>query len=177
MPESVTSIGRVLRFPPLPDLPPFLSGQSFVVVEATCQLQPEEADELLAPLRALGPAIDTFATIPVTELQQLHMDPPAPVPGRGDGALITSLPPEAIDAAVRLVGPGVECPLLSFELRHLGGMLAPGRMEGGATSGFDAEFLMFAVGYHPDAGVDRGGGGRGAGGAVRPRARGPRAAT
>ncbi len=28
-------------------------------------------------------------------------------------------------------------------------MLAPGRMEGGATSGFDAEFLMFAVGVTP----------------------------
>ncbi len=38
VPESVTSVGRVLRFPPLPDLPPFLSGQSYVVVEATCQL-------------------------------------------------------------------------------------------------------------------------------------------
>ena len=149
VPESVTSIGRVLRFPPLPELPPFLSGQSYVVVEATCQLAAAEADELLAPLRALGPAIDTFATIPMTELAQLHMDPPGPVPGRGDGALITSLPAEAIDAAVRVVGPGVECPLLSFELRHIGGMLAPGRMKGGATSSFDAEFLMFAVGVTP----------------------------
>ena len=149
VPESVTSIGRVLRFPPLPELPPFLSGQSYVVVEATCQLTEEEAGELLVPLRALGPAIDTFATIPMTELAQLHMDPPGPVPGRGDGALLTSLPAEAIDAVVRVVGPGVESPLLSFELRHVGGMLAPGRMEGGAVSGFDAEFLMFAVGVTP----------------------------
>ena len=65
-PTRVTSIGRVLRFPPLPELPPFLSGRSCVVVEAACQLSAAEADELLAPLRALGPAIDTFATIPVT---------------------------------------------------------------------------------------------------------------
>ena len=35
VPDSVTSVGRVLRFPPAPDLPPFLSGQSHVVVERT----------------------------------------------------------------------------------------------------------------------------------------------
>ena len=62
----MTSVGRILRFPPIPDLPPHLSGHSYVVVEAACQLPADEADELLAPLRALGPVIDTFDTIPVT---------------------------------------------------------------------------------------------------------------
>ena len=38
VPDSVTSVGRILRFPPIPDLPPYLSGQSYVVVEAACQL-------------------------------------------------------------------------------------------------------------------------------------------
>ena len=37
------------------------------------------AGELLAPLRELGPAIDTFATIPVEELRFLHMDPEKPM--------------------------------------------------------------------------------------------------
>ena len=55
VPDTVTSVGRVLRFPPMPELPPFLSGQSFAVVEAAIQESPERADELLAPLRALGP--------------------------------------------------------------------------------------------------------------------------
>ena len=59
VPDTVTSVGRVLRFPPMPELPPFLSGQSFVVVEAAIQESPERADELLAPLRALAPEIDT----------------------------------------------------------------------------------------------------------------------
>ena len=149
VPDSVTSVGRVLRFPPAPDLPPFLSGQSYVVVEAACQLTEEEATELLAPLRALGPAIDTFATMPITGLAQLHMDPPGPVPGKGDGALLGELSAEAIEAFVRVAGPGAETPLLSVELRHLGGALAPGRMSGGAVSGIDAEFALFAVGITP----------------------------
>jgi hypothetical protein len=149
VPDSVTSVGRILRFPPIPDLPPFLSGHSWVVVEAACLLSEEEANELLAPLRALGPEIDTFALSPITALSQLHMDPPAPVPGRGDGALLGELPAEAIDAFVRVAGPDADSPLLSVELRHLGGALTPGRMSGGAVSGMAAAFAMFAVGITP----------------------------
>jgi hypothetical protein len=151
VPDSVMSVGRVLRFPPLPDLPPFLSGQSYVVVEAACTMPADEAAELLAPLRALGPAIDTFDSIPITELSQLHMDPPGPVPGKGDGALLSALPAEAIDAIVRVAGPDADSPLLSVELRHLGGALTPGRTPGGAVSGIDAAFAMFAVGITPTA--------------------------
>ena len=59
VPDSVTSVGRVLRFPPLPELPPFLSGRSFVVVEAIVQESPERAEALLAPMRELHPEMDT----------------------------------------------------------------------------------------------------------------------
>src|SRR4051794_31822152 len=48
VPEEVTSVGRILRFPPLPELPAPLRGQSFVVVEATCRLPVVDAEELLA---------------------------------------------------------------------------------------------------------------------------------
>jgi len=149
VPDSVTSIGRILRFPPVPELPPFLSGQSYVVVEAACLLPEDEAADLLAPLRALGPAIDTFALSPITALSQLHMDPPGPVPGKGDGALLGELTAETIDAFVRVAGPDADTPLLSVELRHLGGALTPGRMAGGAVSGIDGAFAMFAVGITP----------------------------
>ena len=87
VPEAVTSIGRLLKFPPLPELPPHLSGQAYVVVEATCILDASQAEQLLAPLRALGPAIDTFRVTPVEELSALHMDPDGPVPGHGDGLI------------------------------------------------------------------------------------------
>ncbi|MBD3784810.1 MAG: FAD-binding protein [Micrococcales bacterium] len=149
VPEAVTTVGRMLRFPPLPDLPAALAGRGWVVVEAACQLDAAEADRLLAPLRALGPEIDTVATVPVTALADLHMDPPGPVPGRGDGALVRHLPPEAVTALVRATGPGVDSPLLSVELRHLGGALDPSRSRGGALRGLDAEFAFFAIGITP----------------------------
>ena len=77
VPDTVTSVGRVLRFPPLPMLPPHLSGRSYVVVEAACQLDPAAADSVLAPLRELGPELDTFRVTPMPELSLLHMDPEA----------------------------------------------------------------------------------------------------
>lgn len=156
VPRSVTSVGRVLRFPPMPDLPPFLSGRSFVVVETAVQETPERADELLAPLRALGAEIDTVHRQPVAELLQLHMDPPGPMPGGGDGMLLADLSPAAVRAFLAAVGPGADTALLSAEIRHVGGALAPEAAADtaaerrtpapGAVAGFDAEYLLFAVG-------------------------------
>lgn len=149
LPDEVTSIGRLLKFPPLPELPPHLSGQAFVVVEAACLLDAAAADELLAPLRALGPALDTFRPTPIEELSALHMDPPGPVPGHGDGLLLHDLPAAAVTAFARFASPDV--PLLSLELRHLGGALTPGRVAGGAVDSIDGAFALFAVGITPDA--------------------------
>ena len=72
----------------------------------------------------LGPAMDTFGTIPVEELKHLHMDPDHPVPGAGDGMLLSDLPAEAVEAIVKAAGTESGSPLLSVEVRHLGGALS-----------------------------------------------------
>jgi hypothetical protein len=145
-PEELTSVGRILRFPPLPDLPDHLRGRSFSLIEA-CFLGDEAAGaELLRPLRELEPGMDTFAVIPPAGLAELHMDPPEPVPGISDHLMLAEAPPEAIDALVAAEGPGIDTPLLSVELRHLGGALARPAREGGALAALDGRFLMFAVG-------------------------------
>ena len=156
VPDSVTSVGRLLRFPPMPELPPFLSGKSFVVVEAAIQESPARADELLAPLRALSPDMDSVHPQPVAELLQLHMDPPAPTPGSGDGMLLTELTPATVRAFLAAAGPDTDTALLSAEIRHLGGALAPeaarasaperGTPLPGVVAGFDAAYLVFGVG-------------------------------
>jgi hypothetical protein len=142
----VTSVGRFLRLPPIPDIPELLRGKSFVVVEATSLLDEADSNELLRPLRDLGPAIDTFATIPVQELKHLHMDPEHPVPGAGDGMLLADFDDEGVDALVRSAGPGVESPLLSVEVRHLGGALARSDERHGAVATMRGGYALFAVG-------------------------------
>ena len=44
VPDEVTSVGRFLQFPPIPDIPEPLRGGSFVVVEATSLLDEAATD-------------------------------------------------------------------------------------------------------------------------------------
>jgi FAD/FMN-containing dehydrogenase len=146
-PEELTSMGRILHFPPIPEVPDFLRGQSFAVVEVAHLGTQGELDELLRPLRALGPGMDTVAPMPPSALTRLHMDPPEPAPYSGDGGLLAELPPAAVDAVVGACEAG--SPLVSLELRHLGG--AVGRVEDGcgALARLDAHIAWFAVGFIP----------------------------
>ncbi|MBT9256449.1 FAD-binding oxidoreductase [Phycicoccus sp. MAQZ13P-2] len=156
VPDEVTSVCRVLRFPPLPDLPPHLAGRAFTVVELCSTLDAATTEALVAGLRAHHPLMDTVTTTPVEQLHLLHMDPPGPVPAAGDGIVLGDLPAEALDAMLRQVGPAAETPLLSVELRHLGGALTPGAKCGpGASRGIAGSYLCFAVGITPtpEAGV------------------------
>jgi hypothetical protein len=146
MPNTVTSVGRLLRVPPLEEIPEPVRGRKFVVVEAALLLDEGHAAELLRPLRRLGPEMDTFATIPVPALQHLHMYPEHPVPGHGDHLLLRELPAKALDAMLAAAGPDVDSALLSVELRHLGGALGRPDPRGGALPAIEAEFAMFAVG-------------------------------
>src|SRR4029450_9471545 len=92
-----------------------------------------------------------LATIPAGGLSELHMDPPQPVPGAGDGMLLSELPSEAVDALVGIAGAGSGSPLVSVEVRHLGGVLANDSASNGALSSIDAGFALYAVGIAMDA--------------------------
>src|SRR5215475_7345155 len=148
VPDEVTSLGRILRLPPLPEVPEPLRGRAFVLVEAACLGDARTGSELLGALRWLGPELDTFAMIPPPALARLHMDPDQPVPGQGDGAFLADAPAAAIDALIAVAGPGADTPLASVEIRHLGGALAR-PASGGAQPSIDAKFLMFAGGFGP----------------------------
>jgi FAD/FMN-containing dehydrogenase len=149
LPDELTTVGRYLRLPPLPDIPEPMRGKSFVVVEAIHLGEPEQADELLAPLRALGPAIDTIQPIPTPVLSHMHMDPEHPVPATGDGTLLQQLPREAIDEIIETAGAASTSPLVSLEVRHLGGELGRAQPENGALAAVDADYALYAVGIAP----------------------------
>jgi FAD/FMN-containing dehydrogenase len=145
-PIEVTSCARLLNFPPLPDLPEPLRGRSFVAIEVAHMSDAAAATEQLRPLRALKPEIDTVATMPAGQLGRLHMDPDQPVPGVGNGGLLAALPSEAIAALLGVAGPGTDSPLLSVEIRHLGGALSEAGEGAGALASIDAPYGMYAVG-------------------------------
>jgi len=150
VPDEVTSVGRMLQFPPFEEIPEPMRGQSFSAVEAACLMPEDDAAALLAPLRELGPAMDTFATVPPEVLSHLHMDPPMPVPYLSAHELLADAPAEAIDAIVEAVGPGTGSPLLSVELRHTGGALERVGDGHGALARVPGSFLAFGVGATPE---------------------------
>jgi FAD/FMN-containing dehydrogenase len=150
-PDAFTTAARIVQVPPLPDIPEPLRGRSLAVIEVACLHGEASTAELVAPLRELGPEIDTIAPMGPAGLLGVHMDPPGPVPGAGDGALLDELPGDAIDALVAAAGPGSGSPLVSVEVRHLGGALARSHDSHGALAALEADFALYAVGMAPDA--------------------------
>jgi FAD/FMN-containing dehydrogenase len=153
-PDEVTSVGRILQFPPFPEIPKPMRGRSFAVVEAVFLGTEAEGAELMRPLRDLAPEMDTFAMVAPVGLSELHMDPPEPVPYVTAHALLGDLPAGAIDDLVAVAGAGSGSPLVSVELRHTGGALARSSTDHGALDTLPGSFAMFAVGMAGDPAID-----------------------
>ncbi|MEP9361962.1 FAD-binding protein [Nocardioides sp. CN2-186] len=149
VPESVTTSLRVMSFPPLPDLSPFLSGRQLVVIDGAILEEDERAGELLAPLRALEPEMDTFGRMSAIGLLDVHMDPPQPSPAVSDHAVLGELPEGAVEAYLGEIGPGTTTSLLFAELRHLGGALTVPDEQGGVASHLDGAYALFCVAIAP----------------------------
>jgi len=145
-PYSVSASGRMLQIPPFPEIPESIRGRQLVVIDGAILATEAEADAILAPLRALGPEIDTFAAAPLDSLIRLHMDPEPPMPTKGDGVIVDALDPTAIEALVEIAGPGTDSPLVIVELRQLGGALRERKPGAGVLGSLDGSFAFFAAG-------------------------------
>ncbi|MDX3240044.1 FAD-binding oxidoreductase [Streptomyces sp. ME03-5709C] len=147
MPEEMTSSVAVQRLPPLPELPEPLRG-AFVVHVRIAFLGPvAEGERLIAPLRAAAPAlIDAVGEMPYTAMGALHMDPPTPMPYYDRTTMLREFPAEAADKLIELLGPESDCPLVSVELRMLGGALDREPAVPNAVSTRGLPFVLFGFG-------------------------------
>jgi Berberine and berberine like len=143
--DRTTSIGRILRVPPFPEIPEPFRGKHFAMVEVIHIGDQRSGDEVVKGIRDLEPAIDTFGLIPTSALIHLHMDPPGPVPGKGEHHVaMATLPADAIDAFVAINGADSGSDILTAEIRHLGGAIARPDASHGAAC-IDAEYVSFAA--------------------------------
>ena len=145
-PESATTTLRIMNFPPLPELPPFLSGRSVVVIDGAILETDAAAATLLEPLRALAPEMDTFGRIPAPGLIAVHMDPPGPTPSVTAHSMLAELPADAVDA---FLGTAAVPGLFFSELRHLGGAIARRPADAGAVGAVAGSHLMHTVAMVP----------------------------
>jgi hypothetical protein len=147
LPESVTTSVAVLRLPPVPELPEPLRGRTVVHVRVASLDGREEAERLVAPVRAAAtPLLDTFGELPYTALGSIHADPVDPMPVVEGGRLLGSLGPETLETLLALVGPDAQVPLAAVEVRHLGGALAREPRVANAVAGRHAAWSLHVVG-------------------------------
>jgi FAD/FMN-containing dehydrogenase len=150
-PDELTAAVAFRRFPDLPGVPEPLRGRSLVALRGCYCGDPAAGAVLVDRARAaLGSAVvDTFASIPVSALASVSLDPVTPLPAASHTELLTDLTPGTVDALLDLAGPGSGSPLVMLEVRQLGGAL-PG--PAGALSPMAhsrARFSLNAIGITP----------------------------
>ncbi|WP_026877409.1 FAD-binding oxidoreductase [Jiangella gansuensis] len=144
-PDAVTTSFRILQLPPFPEIPEPVRGRQLAMINGAVLADDARAAAILEPLRALGPELDTFATVPSASLVRLHMDPEGPTPAVSDSSMLAELPAAGVDAFLAAAGPDSGSTLLMAELRQLGGALSRPHPGAGALPMLDGRFLLFGV--------------------------------
>lgn len=148
-PDDLTTMGRLLRFPPIPQVPEPLRGHAFAAVHVYHTGDRAEAEHLLAPLRALGPVTNTVRMVQMPALTEVHLDPDQPTSGLGTDLLLADFPADALAALLEVAGPDSAFQVLSVEVRHLGGEFARGQPDNGALASIPAPYILFIAGPVP----------------------------
>jgi FAD/FMN-containing dehydrogenase len=148
-PDELTTIGRLMSFPPLPEVPEAVRGMSFAVVHVYHAGDPAQADRQLAPLRALGPLNDTVQSVTMPSLGEVKMDPEGPNLGVGDGLMLAELPAGALMALLEVAAPDNGIQLGSVDVRHLEGEFARARPESGALASIPAKYVIYLASSGP----------------------------
>jgi hypothetical protein len=149
-PDDVTSAFRLVHAPDSSDVPAPVRGRHLVVVDGAALGSDQRAAQLVAPLRALRPEIDTVTRVPAASLVRLHLEPEGPSPGYASSALLSGLPDDAVAAVLDAVGPSSGSRLTVAELRQLGGALSRPAPGGGALSSLEGDFLVLGLGLDED---------------------------
>ena len=149
-PDDATTSFRLVQAPDLPDLPSEVRGRRLVVVDGAVLGDDDAVREVLAPLRALQPEIDTVARVPAPSLVRLHLEPEGPNPGYASSVLVDGLPDDAVAAVLEAAGPVSGTTLTVTEIRQLGGALARPAPGGGALAQLDGAFLVLGLGLDED---------------------------
>ena len=145
LPDEMTSVGRILQFPPIPAIPgrprPVVRGRrGDLVRRGIGRRTPARA----APRARAGDG--HRHDHPGSGAEPAAHGSGGPIPGSGDGGMLDDVDGHLIDLFVEQV---VGSPILSAELRHLGGAVARRDSRHGAIDAWEAPYSMFALGIAP----------------------------
>lgn len=147
LPAEITASVVIMRFPPIPELPPMLRGQNVIGIRACVVGDLTHAREIVAPMRSLGtPILDTFGVMPFSAIDTISSDPVEPMPMVSATRLIMDLPADAIARLLAVAGPEIELPVLMIEIRHIAGAIDPHDCAASSANRHDEPFSLYAIG-------------------------------
>jgi len=151
-PDELTCSIVLMNVPPLPELPPEMRGQSFVIVRGCYVGSTASGEELLSHWREWqAPLIDDFRERSFRDADQISQDPVDPLPAMASCEWIRDLSDETADALIRHTFPQGGPPSFIFcEVRLAGGAVARVAADANAYSHRDERFILYAVGVGPN---------------------------
>ena len=173
-PRTASTSFRMLNLPPLPGIPPQLTGNPVICIagavldgvvsdgEVTGEPSHNGADasaadvaaELLDPLRAHCPALlDTWHEGPPADVLVMHMDPSEPLPFLSDHQMLGELGAESEAALLSVLATERSSRLAFIELRQLAGALAEPDPTGGVINSYGGSIALYSLAplFSPDA--------------------------
>ena len=142
VPEELTSSIALIPFPDVPGVPEPLRGRHIAHIRVASTGTAADGERLVAPLRAIGPAlIDTLGDMPYERSASIYSDPADPHAYHGTNTLLRDLDVAAGAAIVDLAGPSAPVPCV-VQIRHLGGALARPPARPSAVGFRDAGYLL-----------------------------------
>jgi hypothetical protein len=150
-PDELTSSIVIMNFPPIPDIPEPLRGQTFVIIRGCYCGSIEEGEALVQGWREWqAPLIDNFKAMPFSQVATISNDPVDPMPGLSTGAWLRELSDEAIDILIRY-GASVDgsSPITVTEIRHAGGAVTKADARASAYGNREATLLLQLIGLTP----------------------------
>jgi FAD/FMN-containing dehydrogenase len=150
-PDELTSSIVLMNVPPIPQLPEFLRGKSFVMVRGAYVGSTAEGERLLKHWRTWkAPVMDDWKEMPFSQVAAISSDPLNPMPSKSTGAWLHDLNDSAVDTLIQYAFPPVSPrPMTMVEVRHFGGAVARVAPESAAFCQRGSSLLMFAVGAVP----------------------------
>ncbi|WP_312034267.1 FAD-binding oxidoreductase [Actinoplanes sp. TBRC 11911] len=147
LPEQATTSFAVQRLPALDAFPEPLRGAFVLHVRFAYLGGAEEGERLFAPIRAAAtPIIDDVRMRPYTENAMIHLDPPEPVPYFDRTTTLREFSPGVLDTLWDFAGPDTNNPLLSIEVRLLGGAFDQEPAVPNSVASRGVPYVMFAFG-------------------------------
>ena len=153
-PDELSLWYYTYQFPPLPVVPEPLRGRGFAAVAVAYLGSASAAEEWLQPLRSTpGLVMDLLAPTHMADLGDIAGEPTDPMPALEHSVLLTDLDDEVIGRLTAVAGAGSASPLLSLEIRHLGGAFRTRLPDVGAAGHIDEPYILFALGVAAEPGL------------------------